>query len=150
MLNLAFGIPVPAAPRTDLVSVLLKYAGQNPAGCSGANPCSELLRLDLGVPPRPPALQKRLTVLAHDAAGMPTPDPAGWPNGRRPNDDVTDIALRVVAGVLVPGPTAGFPHTRLGDGVNFNSGVPGGATNVTANGISTTFPFLPTPIAGRR
>ena len=150
VLNLAFGIPVPATPRTDLVSVLLKYAGQNPAGCSGTNPCAELLRLDLGVPPRAPALQKRLTVLAHDAAGMPTPDPAGWPNGRRPNDDVTDIALRVVAGVLVPGPTAGFPHTRLGDGVNFNSGVPAGATNVTANGIATTFPFLPTPIAGRR
>jgi hypothetical protein len=150
VLHLAFGIPVPPTPRADLVSVLLKYAGQNPSGCSGANPCAELLRLDLGVPPTPPALQKRLTVLAHDAAGMPTPDPAGWPNGRRPNDDITDVALRVVAGVLVPGPTAGFPHTRLGDGVNFNSGVPAGATSVTANGIATKFPFLPTPIAGRR
>jgi hypothetical protein len=150
VLQLAFGIPIPPTPRNDLVSVLLKYAGQAPDSCSSANPCADLLRLDLTVPPTPAATQKRLTVLAHDAAGMATPDPAGWPNGRRPNDDVTDIAIRVVAGVLVPGPTAGFPHNRLGDGVNFNSGVIPGTSNVTANGISTKFPFLPTPIAGRR
>ena len=42
------------------------------------------------------------------------PDAAGCPNGRRPNDDVTDIAIRAVAGVLLnAGPC-------LGDGVNFN------------------------------
>src|SRR5262249_37705919 len=150
VLHLAFGIPVPVTPRNDLVAVLLKYAGQDPSGCSASNPCSELLRVDLRVPPTPADAQKRLTVLAHDAAGAPTPDPAGWPNGRRPNDDVTDIAIRVVAGVLVPGATSGFPHTRLGDGVNFNSGVIPGTPNVTANGIATKFPFLPTPIAGRR
>jgi hypothetical protein len=61
---------------------------------------------------------------------------------------VTDIALRVVAGVLVPGPTAGSPHTRLGDGVNFSE-VQSGTPDVTANGIATAFPFLPNPIAGR-
>jgi hypothetical protein len=149
VLNLAFGIPVPTTPRSDLVAVLLKYAGQNPSACSRNNPCSELLRLDLTVAPTPTAAQKRLTVLAHDGAGNPTPDPAGWPNGRRPNDDVTDIAIRVVAGVLVPGPTAGFPHNRLGDGVNFSAVLPG-TPDVTPNGISTTFPFLPIPIAGRR
>jgi hypothetical protein len=146
--NLAFGIPIPPTPRVDLVSVLLKYAGQSPTECLRVNPCAELLRLDLSVPPTAAADQKRLTVLAHDASGTATPDPAGWPNGRRPNDDVTDIAIRVVAGVLVPGPTAGFPHNRLGDGVNFNE-VLAGTSNVTPNGISTTFPFLPTPIAGR-
>jgi hypothetical protein len=149
VLNLAFGIPIPPTPRHDLVGVLLKYAGQDPTACARDNPCSELLRLDLTVPPTPADQQRRLTVLAHDAGGNPTPDPAGWPNGRRPNDDVTDIAIRVVAGVLVPGPTAGFPHNRLGDGVNFNEVLPG-TTNVTANGISTAFPFLPTPIGGRR
>jgi hypothetical protein len=148
-LNLAFGIPVPATPRSDLVAVLLKYGGQNPNGCSSHDPCSELLRLNLTVPPTPAADQKRLTVLAHDAAGNSTPDQAGWPNGRRPNDDVTDIAIRVVAGVLVPGPTEGFPHNRLGDGVNFSEVLPG-TPDVTANGIATEFPFLPTPIAGRR
>jgi uncharacterized protein DUF4331 len=148
VLNLAFGIPIPATPRSDLVSVLLKYSGQAATEYSDANPCAELLRLNLTVPPTAAADQKRLTVLAHDAAGNATPDPAGWPNGRRPNDDVTDIAIRVVAGVLVPGPTAGFPHNRLGDGVNFNQLLPG-TPNVTPNGISTTFPFLPTPLPGR-
>jgi hypothetical protein len=149
VLNLAFGIPVPPTPRSDLVAVLLKYAGQNPGTCATGNPCAELLRLDLSVPPTPAAEQKRLTVLAHDQDGNPTPDLAGWPNGRRPTDDVTDVAIRVVAGVLVPGPTAGFPHNRLGDGVNYSAVLPG-TPDVTPNGISTTFPFLPSPIAGRR
>lgn len=85
----------------------------------------------------------RLTILAHDAAGNPTPDPAGWPNGWRPNDDVIDIALRAVAGVLI-NPTA---TPLLGDGVNFNIGASG--PNITANGIATIFPFLPTPHDGR-
>ena len=43
-------------------------------------------------------------------------DNAGFPNGRRVSDDVTDIAMRVVAGVL-----AGAKYSyRLGDGVNTN------------------------------
>jgi hypothetical protein len=142
ILNLLFGVPIPATPREDLVNVLLRYPGPQ------VGRISELLRLDLSVPPRPPGnncssmTQCRLTVLAHDAGGAPTPDPAGWPNGRRPNDDVTDIALRVVSGVLL-----GTGNARLGDGVNFNIGAPG--TGVTANGIAIDFPFLPTPHDGR-
>jgi hypothetical protein len=81
---------------------------------------------------------------------MPLPDPAAWPNGRRPNDDVTDVALRVVAGVLAGDACcSGAPHNRLGDGVNF-SALPAGTPDVTANGIATKFPFLPTPLPGRR
>jgi hypothetical protein len=95
------------------------------------------LRLDLGVAPTAPASQKRLGLLAGDNAG--------FPNGRRPNDDVTDIALRVVGGILVAPDPAAFP--RLGDGVNFNVGAE--SSQITANGISTVFPFLPTPHAGR-
>ena len=77
---------------------------------------------------------------------MSTPDPAGWPNGRRPNDDVTDLALRVVAGILLPmPPNPAVPF--LGDGVNFNIGELG--TNITTNGIYEVFPFLPTPHDGR-
>ena len=45
-------------------------------------------------------------------------DKAGWPNGRRPNDDVTDIAVRVVGG-------ASYVAARVGDGVNFLAGAPG-------------------------
>ncbi|MEP6887921.1 MAG: DUF4331 domain-containing protein [Nitrospirales bacterium] len=143
-LNQVFGTNFPTANREDLVNALLRYA-PGPPVCGGgvpAEPLAELLRLDLTVPPTPPASQKRLGPLAHDASGTSTPDPAAWPNGRRPNDDVTDIALRVVAGALINPATP-----NLGDGVNFNIGAPG--TNKTSNGISTVFPFLTTPHDGR-
>ncbi len=133
-MNIVFGTSFPTTNRTDLVNALLKYRAQPQSGdCTTASPCSELLRLDLAVAPTQSAAQKRLTVLAADNAG--------WPNGRRPNDDVTDIALRVVAGALLG------PVPALGDGVNFNIGAVG--SNITANGIYTIFPFLPTPHDGR-
>jgi hypothetical protein len=135
VLNLRYGTAFPTAGRTDLVAVLLQYGGDGT--CSAAARCAELLRLDVGVEPTAPLDQKRLGVLGGD--------PAGFPNGRRPNDDVTDIALRVVGGILLAGDPAAFP--RLGDGVNFNVGTESAA--VTPNGIYTVFPFLPTPHAGR-
>jgi len=142
-INLVFGTNFPTTGRTDLVNALLKYPSQPQTGdCTQASPCSELLRLNLAVFPTSPDQQKRLGPLAHNAAGTPTPDLAGWPNGRRPNDDVTDVALRVVAGLL-----AGASVPNLSDGVNFNIGAPG--TNLTANGIAKNFPFLPTPFDGR-
>jgi len=135
-INLRFGTAIPTTNRTDLVNVLLKYPTQPQSGTCGGNDCAELLRLNLSVPPTPPASQRRLSVLAGD--------PAGWPNGRRPNDDVTDIALRVVAGKLIGTPEG---NLALGDGVNVNIGAEG--SNVTANGIYTVFPYLPTPHDGR-
>jgi hypothetical protein len=63
------------------------------------------------VPPTPFAQASRLGLLDGDAAG--------FPNGRRPLDDVTDIVLRVVVGgVLAGGDFNMFPNTNLGDGVN--------------------------------
>jgi hypothetical protein len=135
-INLRFGTSIPTTNRVDLVNALLKYPSQPQTGTCGGNDCAELLRLNLGVAPTPPATQKRLGVLAGDNAG--------WPNGRRPNDDVTDIALRVVAGKLIGAPEG---NLALGDGVNFNAGAPG--TNVTAIGIYGVFPYLPTPHDGR-
>ncbi len=135
-INLRFGLTIPTTNRTDLVNVLLKYASQPQTGTCGRNDCSELLRLNLAIPPTQPAQQRRLSVLAGDNAG--------WPNGRRPNDDVTDIALRVVAGKLLGVPTG---NLLLGDGVNFNIGAEG--SNLTPNGIYTVFPYLPTPHDGR-
>ena len=135
-INLRFGTTIPTTGRTDLVNALLKYPSQPQTGTCGTSDCAELLRLNLSVPPTPPESQKRLSVLAGD--------PAGWPNGRRPNDDVTDIALRVVAGKLRGDPNGDL---LLGDGVNFNIGFVG--TNVTANGIYKVFPYLPTPHDGR-
>jgi hypothetical protein len=143
-LNTVFGTGFPTANREDLVNALLRYApGPSVCGSGATNePLADFLRVDLDVPPTPAAGQKRLGPLARNASGNPTPDKAGWPNGRRPNDDVTDVALRVVAGILT---NPDVPN--LGDGVNFNVGAIG--SNKTANGIATAFPFLPTPFDGR-
>jgi hypothetical protein len=132
-LFLVFGFAVPAAPRGDLMSILLKYPGQSLAGTECGSPCAELLRLDLRVAPTAPVSQNRL------GSALST-DPAGWPNGRRPNDDVTDIAIRVVGG-------PNYIVNRAGDGVNFLQGAQG--SNLTPNGIYKVFPFLPTPYDGR-
>ena len=140
--SLVYGVPIlpldssPASNRTDLMSILLKYPGQALNGSNCGNPCAELLRLDLRTPPTAPESQKRL------GAALSS-DPAGWPNGRRPNDDVTDIAIRVVGGLNYIG-------AKAGDGVNFLAGAPGVVgTDITANGIAKNFPFLPTPYDSR-
>jgi uncharacterized protein DUF4331 len=134
-LKLVFNVDVVPTPRTDLMSLLLKYPNQALNGTNCGSPCAELLRLDLRVAPTAPESQSRL-----GAALGATPDPAGYPNGRRPNDDVTDIVVRVVGG-------ANYIALRVGDGVNFLQGAQG--SNLTANGISKIFPFLPTPYDGR-
>src|SRR5499427_4310790 len=141
-LNLVFGVPIvpidgsPANNRTVLMSILLKYPGQALNGTNCGQPCAELLRLDLRVAPTAPENQKRL------GAALST-DKAGWPNGRRPNDDVTDIAIRVVGGL-------NYINAHAGDGVNFLAGAPGVVgVDITANGIAKTFPFLPTPYDGK-
>lgn len=143
-LNTVFGTGFPTAGREDLVNALLRYAPGPPVcGAGKTNEVlADFLRVDLDVPATPATGQKRLGPLAHDASGNATPDKAGWPNGRRPNDDVTDVALRVVAGILT---NPAVPN--LGDGVNFNVGSVG--SNRTANGIAMEFPFLPTPHDGR-
>lgn len=60
---------------------------------------------------------------------------AGFPNGRRLADDVTDIELRVLAGTLSGRNVA--PNNQLGDGVPAN--------DVAFN---TTFPYLARPHEG--
>jgi hypothetical protein len=141
-LNLVFGVDIlpidgsPATNRTDLMSILLKYPGQALSGTDCGQPCAELLRLDLRVPPTAPEKQSRL------GAAL-SADKAGWPNGRRPNDDVTDIAVRVVGG-------KNYIANHIGDGVNFLAGAPGTVgVDITANGIAKNFPFLPTPYDGK-
>src|SRR6516225_4256938 len=140
--SLVFGVPIvpingsPASNRTDLMSIFLKYPGQALNGSNCGSPCAELLRLDLRVPPTAPENQSRL------GAALSS-DPAGWPNGRRPNDDVTDIAIRVVGGT-------NYIANKAGDGVNFLAGAPGVVgVDITANGITRNFPFLPTPYDSR-
>lgn len=114
------GIPVPPAPRTDLLP-LVQYQAPICPGCGpkDAGPISDLMRLNTGIPPTPVSQQKRLGVLAGDFGG--------FPNGRRPVDDVVDIASRVVAGVLAG---AKF-NTPIGDGVNTNP-----------EGFNNSFPYV--------
>jgi hypothetical protein len=65
-------------------------------------------------------------------------DPAGFPNGRRPFDDVTDIVLRVVVGGVLASGFDRAPNNRLGDGVNVNDA-----------GLRKTFPYVAPALSGR-
>ena len=114
-------IPVPPAPRTDLLPLVV-YTSPICPGCGpkDTGPIADLLRLNTGIPPTPVAGQKRLGFLAGDLAG--------FPNGRRPIDDVVDIAARAVVGVLADPKKYG---ATIGDGVNINE-----------NGYGETFPYV--------
>lgn len=123
----AFDIPPP--PRNDLLPIVT-YAPPIAAAGTPAGPVADLLRVNVGVAPTAWSRASRLGLLGGD--------PAGFPNGRRPVDDVTDIVLRVVVGgVLVPGFDR-FPNNRLGDGVNIND-----------RPWLASFPFLGRPHSGR-
>ncbi len=128
LLEVLFGVTAPNKfPRTDLVAAFL-------TGIPGLNqPAnvvpSEMLRLNTSIAPKAAAAQSNLGVL-----GM---DTAGFPNGRRPGDDVVDITLRVAMGVLLTdaeAPSRNLPYTD-------------GAT-VSAAEFRSTFPYLNTPIGG--
>lgn len=71
---------------------------------------ADLLQLITGIPAAPAADRSRLGLLNIDLAG--------YPNGRRVSDDVTDIAARVMAGVLAGPPFAGFSNNGIVDVVN--------------------------------
>lgn len=129
-------------PRTDLVAAFL-------TGVEGVNQLqtvtpSEMLRLNTGIDATAAAEQSSFGVAGNDLAG--------FPNGRRPGDDVVDIALRVVMGALCHEiPVAGEP-TNLGfcapedasvGNVPFTDGAP-----VNASMMMEGFPYLANPIAG--
>ena len=112
---------------------------------------AELLRLNTSIPPTPAASQNDLGVLAGDNAG--------FPNGRRPVDDVVDIELRVAEGALcgkigscgsqTSDPNNGAPYT---DGARAAGADPAtikvsGAVN-PADTYHVEFPYLNTPLPG--
>ena len=126
----AGAIVIPPPPRNDLLP-LVTYKPPIAAPGTPAGPVADLLRLNTGIAPTPPANASRLGLLGGDGAG--------YPNGRRLFDDVTDITLRAVAGVLAGPPYSTSPlNSRLGDGVNVND-VP----------YRTTFPYLADAPSGR-
>ncbi len=107
-------LAIPDAPRLDLLP-LVTYAPPIAAEGTPSGPVADLLRLNTGVPATPPN--------AIDRLGLIGGDPAGYPNGRRLQDDVVDIVLRVGVGGVLAAPFDGFApgvNDRLGDGVNVN------------------------------
>ena len=104
-------LPVPDTPRLDLLP-LVKYMPPIAASGTPEGPIADLLRLNTGIPATPMEQRSRLGLLGGDQAG--------FPNGRRVSDDVTDITARVVAGVLAGPQFNIFPNNRIGDGVNAN------------------------------
>ena len=115
--------PFQETNRADLVSVLLTGLKEPNLNYTGSTPADEL-RLNLTIAPTAPIGKgNRLGVVGGDLAG--------YPNGRRLEDDVIDISERAVGGVLIG-------HALpLGDGVDAND-IP----------YLTTFPYQADPFSG--
>ena len=125
-------VAIPAAPRNDLLPVVT-YAAPIAAPGTPAGPVADLLRLNTGVAPTDSNTASRLGLLGGDAAG--------FPNGRRVFDDVTDVALRLVVGGVLAAPFPGYDPSiggRLGDGVNVND-----------TAYKTSFPYVGEAPSGR-
>jgi len=132
----AFGgaFDIPAPPRLDLLP-LVKYLPPIAAPGTREGPVADLLRLNVGVGPRARESASRLGLIGGDSAG--------FPNGRRLFDDVTDIVLRVVVGGVLANDVHGlslnrFPNNALGDGVNVND-----------RNYTSTFPYVAPSHDGR-
>jgi hypothetical protein len=128
LLNLLYGdalVAVPESDRQDLVTVFLTgIPGLNqPANVTP----SEMLRLNVGIAPSE-------TV---NPLGVIGGDNAGFPNGRRLEDEVVDIELRVAAGFLLGEEFQNGANGQLGDGVPAND-VP----------FLSSFPYVGTPHQG--
>jgi hypothetical protein len=125
LLNALFKLGVKETNRTDIVQALL--TGVPGLTQIGSHPApADTLKLNLGVPPS--ASPSRFGVLANDLAG--------FPNGRRLADDVTDIELRVIAGALLK-PSEGGKQIPLGDGVDQND-----------HAFRSSFPYVALPTDG--
>ena len=125
LLNALFHLGVKETNRTDIVQALL--TGVPGLTQIGSHPAAaDTLKINLGVPPA--ASENRFGVLANDVAG--------FPDGRRLADDVTDIELRVIGGALLK-PEDGGKQLPLGDGVDRND-----------KPFRSTFPYVATPRDG--
>jgi hypothetical protein len=124
-------------PRTDLVAAFL-------TGIKGLNqplavtPAEEL-RLNTSTPVTPVAMQNDLGVLGGDLSG--------FPNGRRPIDDVVDAELRVAMGVLLS-PFDGSaadpdPKSDVSRQLHYTDGAEPNPANYLP-----AFPYLNTALAG--
>lgn len=137
------GVQAPTVfPRVDLVAAFL-------TGVTGVNKpanvvASEMIRLNTALPATPKGSQNSLGAAACFVDGAlvlsnPGCDPAGFPNGRRPGDDVVDVELRVAMGYLLP-PGDGKPASA---DLPYTDGV-----LVEDSQFDDTFPYLTTPLPG--
>jgi hypothetical protein len=132
----AAGVQAPNLfPRADLTATFL-------TGIKGINQPAhvqkaEMLRLNTNTPVTPAGSQNRLGPIGGDSAG--------YPNGRRPGDDIVDITLRVAMGRLITLGQFGFgkPVNAPSGGLDFTDGA-----IVNDSFFDNKFPYLKTPIAG--
>jgi hypothetical protein len=131
----AAGVKAPTNfPRTDLIAAFL-------TGIDGVNkPAnvtpSEMLRLNTSIAPTAGAAQSRLGVLGGDNAG--------FPNGRRPGDDVVDIELRVAMGVLCTLNLGGCkPADAPAGGLHYTDGA-----YISSAFFANEYPYLRAPLKG--
>ena len=123
LIEAILGVDVPNPPRNDLAAIFLTGI-QDLNKPNGVVPSSQL-RLNTAI--EPSNNPSRLGILGGDNAG--------FPNGRRPADDVVDIELRALAGGTPLTPEFNQPpNNQLGDGVNAND-VP----------FRNSFPYLADP-----
>ena len=160
LLNAEFGSAalIPDSPRNDLVAIFLtgvKVGTTNINQPLKVTP-SEMLRLNTALAlPTPPAMQNDLGVLGGDLNG--------FPNGRRPVDDVVDIVLRAAEGALcgavgncgteTSDPNKGTAYTDGARAAGPDATHPFVTTNPTskikpADTYLDVFPYLNTPIPG--
>jgi hypothetical protein len=119
-------------PRNDLVTTFL-------TGVQGLNKPSngvpsEMLRLNTSVPVAS-GPQNRLGVIGGDNAG--------FPNGRRPGDDVVDIELRVAMGKLCKLNIGCAPGDAPSGEIEFTDGA-----FLDSSFFDNAFPYLKTPLPG--
>ena len=129
LINALYGVPVPAEPRDDLVTIFLTGIPKlnQPANVQA----SEMLRLNMGIAPSADVGKgNRMGVLGGDTAG--------FPNGRRLEDDVTDIEIQALAGATPFTPDFNkAPNNLLGDGVNTSDAA-----------FNPAFPYVSQPYRG--
>jgi len=148
LLEILFSTPAPRVfPRGDLITAFLTGV-ETVNKFPGSTVLAEMVRLNTGVPATAAASQNNLGALGcftgRSATMGPTLnlgatgcDPAGFPNGRRPGDDVVDIALRVSMGILLSNDAAPSGGIPFHDAVLQNQ-----------SDFDVTFPYLKTPNPG--
>jgi hypothetical protein len=139
LIQALFGVQAPPTPRNDLVAVFLTGVAGLTQPANGVP--SEMLRLNTSIAPVAPADQKPLGVLAGDTAG--------FPNGRRPGDDVVDIELRAAEGILLASDPSTFPAVTDGAYISAITGYkPDGTIDNSMPLFRASFPYLVAPLSG--